>query len=152
MFCFYGFLSFYWILEKSFEVIRNIKKFRLEEAGPSYDQKFVFYFIPGQNIWNKNSVKLGKTWKLLYLILSILSLPLSNFNFWQEGYVPTQIWFFFLSFLFPEILCLRLFDKSEGNSYFKFVIQHLQFRFAYCKAGLCYEKEFSSLWSLNFDR
>lgn len=106
MFCFYGFLSFYWILEKSFEVIRNIKKFRLEEAGPSYDQKFVFYFIPGQNIWNKNSVKLGRTWKLLYLILSILSLPLSNFNFWQEGYVPTQIWFFFYLFYFLRFYVL----------------------------------------------
>ena len=95
-----GFYLFYWILEKSFEVIKNIKKFRLEEAGPSYDQKFVYSDNPGQNIWNKNSVKLDRTRKLFYLILSILSLPLSNFNFWQEGYVPTHIWYFFYLFYF----------------------------------------------------
>ena len=93
---FKGFYLFYWILEKSFEVIKNIKKFRLEEAEPSYDQKSVYSDNPGQNIWNKNLVKLDRTRRLFYLILSILSLPLSNFNFWQEGYVPTQIWYFFI--------------------------------------------------------
>ena len=147
-----GFYLFYWILEKSFEVIKNIKKFRLEEAGPSYDQKFVYSDNPGQNIWNKNSVKLDRTRKLFYLILSILSLPLSNFNFWQEGYVPTQIWDFFYHFYFLRSYVLGCSATQKATRISSLLYNISSFRSAYCKAGLCYEKEFSSLQSLNFDR
>ena len=45
--------------------------------------------------------------------------------------VPTQIWDFLDISLFPKILSLKLFGNSWGNSYTKFAILDINFRFTY---------------------
>ena len=81
----------------------------------------------------RNPLKLNRTTKVWYLLLRVFWLILPKFNFWKGdralGYVTTQIWDFPNICLFPNILSLKSFGNSFGNSYSKFAILVITFRF-----------------------
>ena len=97
-------------------------------------------YNPGQKIWNKkkkrNPIKLDRTRKVWYLLLRVFCLLLPKFNFWNGdwalGYVSTQIWDFPNISLFPKILLsLKSCGNPWGNSYTKFAILDVTFRFTF---------------------
>ena len=77
----------------------------------------------------RDPVKLDRTRKVWYLLWHVFWLLLPRFNFWRGGwalgYVSTQIWDAPNISLFPKTLSLKLF----GNSYTKFAILDITFRF-----------------------
>ena len=81
----------------------------------------------------RNPVKLDRTTKVWYLLLRLFWLLLPKFNLWKGdwalGYVSIQIWDFPNISLFPKILILKWFGNSWGNSYTKFAILDITFRF-----------------------
>ena len=80
--------------------------------------------------------------KVRYLLLRGLWVVLAKLNFWKGdwglGYVFTQIWDFRNISLFPKILSLKLFGNSWGNSYTKFAILDITFRFTCGESDLYY--------------
>ena len=68
---------------------------------------------------------------------------LSTFNFWKEdwalGCVSTLIWHFSNISQFPKILSLTSFSNSWGNSWIKFVMLDIKYRFP------CGESEISEI-------
>ena len=83
--------------------------------------------------WGSSSGKLDKARKVWYLLLRVFWLLRSEFNFWGGdwalGYVSAYIWDVPNIFLFPKILSLELFENPWGNSYSKFAILNITFRF-----------------------
>ena len=81
----------------------------------------------------RNPVKLYRTRKVWYLLFRVFWLLLPKFNFWKGdwvlGYVSTQIWDFPNISLFPKILSVKSFGNSWDNSYTKFAILDITFRF-----------------------
>ena len=95
----------------------------------------------------RNPVKLDRTRKVWYLLLRVFWLLLPKFNFWKGNwaYVSTQIWDFPNISLFRKILSLKSFGNSWGNSYTKFAILDIMFRFTLIGSVLNIVK-FQILW------
>ena len=88
----------------------------------------------------RNPVKLDRTKKVWYLLFYVFWLLLPKFNFWKGdwalGYVSTQIKYFPNISLFPQIIGLKTFGNSWRNSYTKFTISDVTFRFTCGQSGL----------------
>ena len=88
---------------------------------------------------------MNKPLKICYLILSVFWQLLSKFNFWKAdwalGCLSTQIWHFFNISQFRKILSLKSFGNfsgnSWGNSFTKFVILDVKYRFTCGDSDLC---------------
>ena len=91
---------------------------------------------------NRNAVKLDKTRKVWYLLLRVFWLPQPKFNFWKWGralyyaicyttlyYISSQIWDFPNISFISMIRSLKSSGKLWENSYTKFAILDIMFRF-----------------------
>ena len=85
-------------------------------------------------------MKLEKTRKLWYLSLWKFRPLLLKINFWERdwtlAFVSIQFWDFLIMSINPQILILRFFSNSWGNSYTKFIVIDIKFRFACSESNL----------------
>ena len=98
---------------------------------------YLHVYNPWQNIWNKieKYSETGQDKESLISTFTCFWLLEPKFNFWKGdwetvwAHVSTKIGSFPNSSVFPMILSLRLFGNSWGNSYTKFDIPDITFRF-----------------------
>ena len=103
------------------------KYLSLNNTASRYEKKKLFAQTSlGEvfGVYFKNPVKLVRTRKVWYLLLHVLWLLLPKFNLckgdWSLDYVRTKMWDFSNISLFPNIISLKSFGHSCGNSYTKF--------------------------------
>ena len=86
-------------------------------------------------ISGKKEVRKMDRARKVFLFLRVFWRLLPKFSFpkgdWALGYVSAQVWDFLNISLFPKLLSLKLVGNSWGNSYSKFAILNMTFRFTF---------------------
>ena len=116
--------------------LEMLKISALEGAWDQLGEIIRFYKQKVKKYLGKSKkIKQNKNRKLRYLVLRKLWSLFSKIGFRKGDYelvcVSTQCWDFLFIFKFPQILSLKWFDNSWGNSYKTFLILDINFRFTF---------------------
>ena len=131
-FCSLHFQWWFKFLEKKFICLKKLIRRGLDQvkAKMFFSQAFLDKIFGTKQ---RNPVTLHRTRYVWHLLLRVFWLLLSVFDFWKGdwvlGYVSTKVWDFLNISLFPQVVSLKLFGNSSGNSYSKYAILDSMFRF-----------------------
>ena len=86
----------------------------------------------------RNSSEVGKDQKtLIFVFVKVLTTIAKHWFLGERlDFVSIQFWHFLIVSINPQILIFKLFSNSWGNSYTKFIVIDIKFRFACSESNL----------------